>query len=240
VIILEAKRSVGTKIKIGLNFIAGLTSISAPEKTADTLDTTTLDSDGGYRTFIGGFKDGGEVSISGYFDPSDLGQAALDTAFEAGDVTDFEIIFPSALGATWSFNGVVTSYNGGNSELEELIAFEATIKVSGKPTLAQTASAGLSALSLTGTGGALAPTFANNKFTYTFSGVSATSVTVTATAVDHTIKLYLDGVFSAELTTAVASGAIPLTLNVGKKLTIVAQEEGKTPVVYEVVVLKTS
>ncbi|TFE30835.1 histidine kinase [Cohnella luojiensis] len=237
---MKAKRSVGTKIKIGLNFIAGLTSIGAPEKTADTLDITTLDSDGGYREFIGGFKDGGEVSISGYFDPSDLGQTALDTAFEAGDATSFEIIFPSDLGASWVFNGVVTSYSGGNAELEEIVAFEATIKVSGKPVLALTASAGLSALALTGAGGALAPTFDNGKYTYTFSGVTAASITVTATAAGHTLKLYLDGVFSSELTTAVASGAIPLTLNVAKKLTIVAQEEGKTPVIYEVVALKTA
>lgn len=235
-----SKRSVGTKIKIGLNYIAGLTSIGAPEKSADTLDTTTLDSDGGYRTFIGGFKDGGEVAISGYFDPSDVGQTALDTAFESGDLTDFQIIFPSDLGASWSFDGVVTNYKGGNAELEELVAFEATIKVSGKPVLATTASAGLSALSLTGTGGTFAPTFDNAKNTYTFSGVSATSVTVTATAASHTIKLYIDGVYSADLTTAVASAAIALTLNTAKKLTIVAMEEGKTPIIYEVVALKTT
>lgn len=237
---MEAKRSLGTKIKIGTNFIAGLTSITAPEKTADTLDTTTLDSDGGYRTFIPGFKDGGEVSISGHFDPSDVGQSSLDTAFEAGVTESFEIIFPAAMGASWVFKGVVTSYKGGDAELEDLLSFEATIKVSGKPVLARTASAGLSALTLTGTGGTLAPTFLAAKSTYTFSGVSAGSVTVTATAAGHALKLYIDGVYSADLTTAVASAAITVALNTAKKLTIIAQEEGKTPVIYEIIVLKTS
>jgi predicted secreted protein len=224
---------------IAINAVAGLTSIGGIAKTADTLDTTTLDSDGGYRTFTGGFKDGGEVSLSGYFEPGDVGQLAMDSAYESGAVTPFQILFPAELGASWSFSGVVTAISTG-AELEELVSFEATIKVSGKPTLVTTASAGLSALSLTGTGGTLSPTFSNTAYSYTFSGVSATSVTLTATAANHTLKLYIDGAYSQDLTTAVASSSIPLTLNVGKKLTIVAQEEGKSQVVYEVIAVKTS
>lgn len=232
-------RSIGTKLKIALNYVAGLTSIGGIEKSADTLDTTTLDSDGGYRTFTGGFKDGGEVSLSGYFEPGDVGQLAMDAAFESGAAIAFEIVFPAALGASWTFNGVVTGFST-NADLEELISFEATIKVSGKPSLVTTASAGASAIALTGAGGTLAPTFVNNKYTYTFSGVTAASVTITVTAASHTIKLYLDGVYSADLTTAVASGAITLVLNTGKKLTVVTQETGKSAVIYEVVALKTA
>lgn len=123
---------------IGTKYVAGLTSIDAPPKSADTLDTTTLDSDGGYRTFTGGFKDGGEVSISGFFEPGDDGQLELDAAFESGEVTEFKIIFPSELGASWEFQGVVTGFTGGNASLEDLLAFEATIKVSGKPRLVTT------------------------------------------------------------------------------------------------------
>ena len=225
---------------IGLTNVAGLTSIDAPPKSADTLDTTTLDSDGGYRTFTGGFKDGGEVTISGYFEPGDAGQLALDTAFEDGNVTNFQIIFPADIGATWSFNGVVTAFTGGNAELEELLAFEATIKVSGKPVLGTAASAGLSALALTGTGGTLAPTFATSTVDYIFDGVTASSVTVTATAASHTLLLFVDGVFNEELTTAVASSAIALEEDVIKVLTIVAYEDNKVPVVYEVAVLRPS
>jgi predicted secreted protein len=234
------KRSVGTKLMIGINTVAGLTSISAPTRTAETLDTTTLDSDGGYRTFTGGFKDGGEVTISGYFEPGDAGQNALDAAYESGEETNFQIIFPAEFGASWSFSGVVTSHQGGNADLEELIGFEATIKISGKATLSTTAGTGLTALSLTGTGGALSPTFASGKYSYNFGGVTASSITVTATGVGQTIKLYVDGVFAEELTSGVASTAITLALNVGKKLTIVATDEGKSPVTYEVVAVKTA
>lgn len=131
-----AQRSLGTKLLIGNpgKAIGELTSISSPSMSQETIDVTTLDSDGEYREFIGGFKDGGEVSASGFFKPSDEGQAAAYTALENSTVEDFEIRFPAAMGASWKFKGVVTAFQT-NAELEEAISFEITIKVSGKPTL---------------------------------------------------------------------------------------------------------
>ncbi|WP_336774204.1 phage tail tube protein [Paenibacillus sp. MMO-58] len=233
-----AKRAVGTKIQIGSNYVAELTSIGGLELSADTIDVTSLDSNGGYREFIGGFKDAGEVSLSGFFNPGDSGQSALYTAFQNGTTDTYTILFAS-LGASWSFNGVVTGFST-SADLEEAVSFEATIKVSGAPSLGLTPSGGLTALSLVGAGGALTPAFANGNYSYTFSGVTATSVTVTATAANHTLTLYIDGVLSQTLTSAAASAAIPVTLNAGKKLTILATESGKTTKVYEVVVVKTA
>ena len=78
-----SERALGTVIQINSSAIAGLTSINGVSLTAETIDKTTLSSTGGYREFGGGFKDGGEVSISGYFEPSDTnGQVAMYTAFE--------------------------------------------------------------------------------------------------------------------------------------------------------------
>ncbi len=133
-----AKRALGTKLYSGDETsgtqIGGLTSIGGIELTADTMDETTLDSDGGYREFQGGFKDGGEVSLEGYFDPGKYtGQKEMYDRFEAGDASPFVIKFPGTMGK-WSFNGVVTGY-GTNESLEDLISFSVTIKVSGKPTL---------------------------------------------------------------------------------------------------------
>lgn len=234
-----AKRSVGTKIMIGANAIGDLSSIGSPSITQEELDVTTLDSEGGYREFIAGFKDPGEVTISGFFVPNDVGQAAMYAALESGDVNDYQIVYPAELGASWSFPGIVTAFSV-TTELEDAIGFEGTIRVSGKPTLNLEASSGLTALSLTGTGGTLSPTFANDVYYYTFDGVSATSITVTATAADHTLKLYVDGAYLEDLTTAVASSSISLTLDEGKKLTIVAYEDAKAPVTYEVIAVKTT
>ena len=101
-----AERALGTKLEIDSTAVAGLTEISGLSLSADTLDTTTLDSADGYREFIGGFKDGGEVSISGYFDnTTGEGQAELYTAFESGDVEEFAIEFPADLDAKWTLTG---------------------------------------------------------------------------------------------------------------------------------------
>lgn len=134
-----AARSLGTVLKIGESAsaikVGGLTEIGGIELSADTLDTTTLDSDGGYREFIGGFKDAGEVSLSGYLEITATdGQKKMYDAFESGAEQTFAIEFPESIGAKWSFKGVVTGFSTGAS-LEDLISFGSTIKVSGKPTL---------------------------------------------------------------------------------------------------------
>ena len=128
--------ALGTKLKIGTNAVARLTSIGGLEVSADTIDVTTLDSVDGYREYIGGLKDAGEVAISGFFDPTDTtGQQALLTALESGAETAMSIVFPTAIGYTWSFNAIVTGFSTG-AELEDAVTFESTLKVSGKPTLA--------------------------------------------------------------------------------------------------------
>lgn len=132
-----AKRALGTKLKIGTTSpvaVAGLTSIGGLELSADTIDVTTLDSDGGYREFIAGFKDAGEVSLEGYFVPeATKGQNELYTLFESGATSAFTIEFPNNI-AKWEFNGIVTGFGTG-ADLEDPLSFSATLKVSGAPTL---------------------------------------------------------------------------------------------------------
>jgi predicted secreted protein len=234
------RHAMGTRLRISGNFIAGLTSVSGLELSADTIDVTTLESANNFREFIQGMRDGGEVSVSGFFEPGDTnGQVQLNTLFNSGNVTAFSILFPSAMGAEWTFNGIVTGVTTG-AEMEEAVTFEATIKVTGAPNLGLTASAGLSALSFTGTGGTLTPTFANNRYFYTFSGVTGASATVTATAANHTLQLFVDGAFVQTLTSGSASSAIALTLSVGRLVTITAQEAGKTTIIYEAIIVKTA
>src|SRR5690606_13075173 len=131
-----AKRALGTKLQIGKDSpvtVAGLTSIGGLELSADTIDVTTLDSDGGYREFIAGFKDAGEVSLEGYLELEEgKGQKDLYDLFESGGTEDFTISFPN--GAKWEFKGVVTGFST-SADLEDPLSFSATIKVSGKPTL---------------------------------------------------------------------------------------------------------
>jgi hypothetical protein len=55
----------GTVMKKGAVNIATLTSIDGLDLQADTIETTTLASTGNYKTYVGGMKDAGEVSIKG-------------------------------------------------------------------------------------------------------------------------------------------------------------------------------
>lgn len=137
---MGATRGLGTTISIGSTptVIGNLTEIGGLSLSADTIDVTTLSSSGGYREFIAGFKDAGEVSLSGFFDnTAGQGQAELYTAFQSGVVSDFIITFPASTKTTWTFEGVVTGFET-STGIEDPISFSASIKVSGSPTLATT------------------------------------------------------------------------------------------------------
>lgn len=124
--------SMGTTIKkTAGTAIAGLTSIGGLELSSETVDTTTLDTVGGYRTFISSFKDAGEVSLSGYFEY--ISHSDMLDDFSANTVDEYVITFPN--GATWTFDALVVGFTTG-AELEDLISFESTLKVSGAPVLA--------------------------------------------------------------------------------------------------------
>jgi len=108
--------------------------------------------------------------------------------------------------------------------------------LAGVPTVEST---GLSGLAMAGTGGSLSPSFGAAVRYYTFGGVTATAVTVTPTAANHTIKLYIDGVYSQDIVSGEASASIAMAVGT-KKLTITAQELGKTVQTTEIIVEKIS
>ena len=238
---MGGNKGLGTTIVKGAQNIGVLTSINAPEVSADTIDITTLDTSDGYRSFIQGLRDGGEISISGYFDSADAGQVALKTALDAGTVDAYTITFPATIGATWTFSGIVTKFKTGEATLEDPLGFEATLKISGKPNLGTVASGGLTALTLSGTAGAMSPTFNNAKYAYAWSFTTDASITVTPTAASHTINIYVDDVFFQTVTSGAASSAITgFTAASGKKIDIIVYEAAKSPKKYTVNAIRTT
>ena len=101
------------------------------ELTADSevLDVTTLDSTGGWRESMQGFRDAGELSLKGYHDQSDAGQAALRAAYLTGAAGEAEIAFPD--GCAVRFNAFVKSHSLGAAEVDGAIGFGAVLRVSG-------------------------------------------------------------------------------------------------------------
>lgn len=131
----------GTTIGIGATptNILNLTSIDGLDVKVTTIETTSLDSTTGYKTFVTGFKEVSDVAIAGYLDAQ--ADAPLWTAISsAGNQTpqQFTIQFPTVGGQTtgtkWTFNGIVTGFKTKAAE-NALVSFDATIKVSGAPTL---------------------------------------------------------------------------------------------------------
>ncbi len=107
--------------------VANITNISGPSATRNTLDTTTLDTEGGYRTFITGFRDAGEITMSMNFT-----RTAYDIMFgdfESDDPHNYEIILPDEENTSIEFEGFVT---GVPLTIPEGVAtMEVTIKISG-------------------------------------------------------------------------------------------------------------
>lgn len=133
---MPATHAQGTLLKYGTYSIGLLESISGVQISRDTIEVTSLGDTDGFRKYIGGLADGGEVSFSGYFDPKDAGQAQLRTQIEAatGAVGSWSIVFPTALSASWAFDGILVAFNG-DTKMGDKILFDGAIKVTGKPVL---------------------------------------------------------------------------------------------------------
>jgi hypothetical protein len=137
---MSKSNSVGTKLEVDSVRVGGLTSIGGIEVSADATEVTDLGNEDGFKEYLPGFKDGGEVPVSGYLDGEDAGQDSCYALMMSGRVVPCKIIFPPKIGKTWNFNAAVTKF-GTSVDVNDAVKFDATLKVSGKPTLARTASA---------------------------------------------------------------------------------------------------
>ncbi len=126
-------RALGTTITFNAKTIGALTSIGEITPDSEGLDATTLDSQGGYREFLQGFKDSGEVTLSGYYDKADAGQQELITGYGNGEVKAVVITFPNSAGGA-SFNAYVKSFTLGSADVDGIVGFGATLRISGAVT----------------------------------------------------------------------------------------------------------
>lgn len=111
--------------------LAQVKSITGPGMSRETLDTTTLDTTGGYRTFIAGLRDAGEISfaMNWYRDGYDLMKADFESDVEA----NYEIVLPDDEKTTLEFAGLVTAIP--MTIPEGVVEANVTIKISGEVTI---------------------------------------------------------------------------------------------------------
>ena len=131
---MAATRSQGTTLKFtpagGVQVSVGrLTSVGEIQSDSEVVDVTTLESAGGYREYIQGFRDAGEVELSGFHDAQDAGQTALRAAYDSGEIGAFEVDFPD--GSKVDFSGFVKGHTVGSAEVDGAIGFGAVVRITG-------------------------------------------------------------------------------------------------------------
>jgi len=134
----------GSEFQIDTTKVAEIIDIDGPSMSKDAIETTCSDGTAGdgYRTFLPGWRDGGEVSITANWVPvaaTQAGATGLLSKFEDIDTVQAFKIKTASDGSsgtiTISFNGIVTDFST-SMPLEEQGQLECTIKISGAVTFA--------------------------------------------------------------------------------------------------------
>ena len=129
----------GSEFQIGTTKVGEIIDISGPDMSKDAIDVTATDgtAGSGYREFVPGWRDGGEVGITANWVPilaTQAGATGLLSKFEDDDTVQAFKIKTADDGSsgtiTISFNGIVTRFNL-TMNLEEQAKLDCAIKISG-------------------------------------------------------------------------------------------------------------
>lgn len=120
--------------------IAQVGDITGPTMTAGTYDSTSHDTTGGYKTFITGLKDAGEVGFKLFFDPAAAthkdATGGLVDAYKNNLVNYWKIAMGNVSpAANWTFRGVITKIDFAYP-VDGPQTAQVTIKISGASVLA--------------------------------------------------------------------------------------------------------
>ena len=100
---------------------------------ADDIEITNFDSVGGYREFMRGLLDAGEISFTANWEAA-ASQLTAITRLQTGptSILDYiKVVFPSSLG-TWIGRGYFKNASL-NPQMDDTLELSGAIKVSGKP-----------------------------------------------------------------------------------------------------------
>lgn len=106
-----------------------ITSIKGPGKKRDTIEVTSLDSLGGYKEFIGSFREGGSLSLSMLYSRTSYDLMNLD--FENSVPQSYELVLPDLVKTSLEFLGLVTELPL-NVTAKDAISMDVTILITGK------------------------------------------------------------------------------------------------------------
>lgn len=116
--------------------IAEVRDITPPPMERDTIDVTSHDSTGGWKEYIGGWRDGGEVEFECNWLPTNTtqdGVSGLLATFADNVTHNWKIVLPNAI-ATVTFAAFLSKYEP-DLPIEEQGMLKVTLKVSGAVTV---------------------------------------------------------------------------------------------------------
>ena len=112
--------------------IAEVKQITGPGMSRDTIDTTSLDTTGGYRTYIAGLRNPGTITLTLNF--TRTGYDLMKSDFESDAVKNYEIVLPDSDNTSLEFEGLVTELPL-TIPPDDVITVDVTIQISGPVTL---------------------------------------------------------------------------------------------------------
>lgn len=118
--------------------VAEVSKIDGFEISMDTPEVTNHQSTEGWREYVAGLIDGGEVALELNYIPTNATQnatAGLLADLKNRTKRNFKIVFPDSGSTTWSFSAFVTKFKP-SAPTDDKLMGTATVKVTGKPTLA--------------------------------------------------------------------------------------------------------
>jgi predicted secreted protein len=125
----------GTTVTFGSVAIGGLIAVGLPAQSKEEVELTDHGS-AGWREFVPGLRDGGNVTLGMRLKPSDVGQAALRANFTADGVTEEVVItLPgdpenSEFQLTFTFDAYVQDI-GGEAPFDGAGDYTATLRIDG-------------------------------------------------------------------------------------------------------------
>ena len=120
--------------------VSEINSITGPGMSRDTIDVTSLDSTGGYREFIAGFRDPGTIALSMNF--TRFTYDLMKDDFDSDALRNYEIVLPDIDNTTLEFEGFVTELPI-TIPADDKITVDVTIQISGEVVMNSGASSGL-------------------------------------------------------------------------------------------------
>lgn len=116
--------------------VAEVTKLTPPKMSRTDINVThTLSSDG-YEEFIGGWRDGGEVTVEANWLPLNATQSyalGLHASFNTDVRHNYRIVLPGSV-ATVNFSGYIKAFEP-DLDITKQAMLSITIKISGKPTV---------------------------------------------------------------------------------------------------------